>query len=111
MTLGTTTHEEWREIEREAREVALEGFRKDESTPLVFGAPIAWVDGKYGRTDDLSAIHRVGYPKGNRPQTTCGIEIPAPIRWMTLGPGLLRTMDACRFCESEYQRLVRADAA
>lgn len=107
------THEdEWRAIEREARASALTMLERDENTPLVFGAHIAWVDGMHGRTDDLSAIHRVGYPEKGKPMTTCGLEIPAPIRWFTLSPALLRTMDSCRFCEAEHQRLVRShDAA
>lgn len=101
----------WREIERAARQHALTVLEADEKAPPVLGARIAWVDGIYGRTDALSPIHRVGYPVGDKPYTTCHEAIPAPIRWMILSPALLRTMDLCRFCEVEHQRAGRSHAA
>ncbi len=100
---------DWREIEAAAREHALTVLEIDENTPLVYGAHIAWTTGIYGRTDELSPLHRVGYPIGSKPYTTCHEAIPEPIRWFILSPALLRTMPPCRFCEAEYQRSSRSD--
>lgn len=110
-TRNTEIEDVWLRIEREAREQALMVLAQDESSPLVFGAYLAWVDCIYGRTDGLSPIHRVGFPIGNKPHTTCHEAIPAPIRWMVLSPALIKSIGPCRFCEAEYQRSEKVNAA
>jgi hypothetical protein len=101
----------WREVEREAREQMLVALEADENTQLVFGNHIAWVDCRFGLTDSLSSVHRVGFPEGRAAVTTCGELIPAPKLRMSLTPGLIRSLGRCRYCEAEYQRAVRENAA
>lgn len=95
---------DWRPIEHEARMHALSVLERDESTPLVFGAHIAWVEFVFGRTDALTPVHRVGYPIAGKPYTTCHEGIPGPLHWMVLSPALIESLGPCRFCEAEYQR-------
>lgn len=102
----------WRRIEREASAQAALRIQADENTPLVFGDYIAWVHcAQHALTDALSSVHRVGYPIKDDPYTTCGEAIPAPARWFTLSPRLVQTMPPCRFCEAEYARCQRENAA
>ena len=100
----------WRDIEAAAREQALAVLDAREQTPLEYGEHIAWAEQRFGRTDGLSDIHRVGLPKSGDPYTTCGVSIPAPVQWMTLSPALVRTMPRCRFCEAEYFRQLEQQA-
>lgn len=95
---------EWRAIERDARAVALDVLDAEEKTPLEFGAHVAWVYTMYGRTDDLSHVHRVGKPLGDAPYTACHEAIPEAIKRMILTPALLTSIAPCRLCEAEYQR-------
>jgi hypothetical protein len=94
----------WRTIERDARSMALAALAAEEAVPLELWQPIAWVNVSYGRTDDLSPVHRVGAPVGGNQYTACHEAIPHPIRRMVLNPALIRTMAPCRFCEAEYER-------
>jgi hypothetical protein len=103
--------ERWLEIEREAHAQAVAELETREGTPLVFGHHIAWVDCRFGRTDGLSAVHRVGFPNGHYAFTGCGEVIPDPVRWMVLCPALIRTLSSCRFCEAEMVRAARENAA
>lgn len=95
---------EWRQIEREAHDHALAVLDAEEKLPLVEGAPIAWVYCRFGRTDDVSHVHRVGQPVNGEPYTACHEAIPDIIRHMILTPALIRAMEPCRFCEAEYTR-------
>lgn len=101
----------WSEIEREAHEQVQAELARDESTPLVFGAPIAWSYNARGRTDGVSEVHRVGFPQFNHAYTTCGELIPAPIRWCPLSPAVVRVMAKCQYCEAEMARVKRERAA
>ena len=102
--------EMWLQIEREAREVASAVLDRDENTPLVFGAFIAWTECQFGLTNGLSPIHRVGFPQHNDAYTTCGELIPSPLRWFSLSPAIVRTMGKCKFCEAEMARREREAA-
>lgn len=102
---------DWREIEQAAREQVQAELVTRLDTPLVFGEHIAWAVNRFGRTDDLSPIHRVGFPVGNEPFTTCGEAIPNPVSWLVLSPRLIQSMPPCRFCESEYARAPQESAA
>jgi len=102
---------DWHAIEREAKREAAARVDTLAETPLEFGAFIAWATTAYkGVTDGFSPLHRVGVPQGNQPYTSCHEVIPEPVRWLTLSPALTRTMDACRFCESEYHRAIEGQA-
>jgi hypothetical protein len=102
---------DWLRIEREAHDQVVGELAMLVDTPLVFGQHIAWTDCRFGRTDDLSSVHRVGFPKGNDPHTTCGELIPHPVRWFPLSPALIQTMQPCRFCEAEYARAPQREHA
>lgn len=102
---------DWERIEAEALEQTRAELDTRVNTPLVFGEHIAWAICRFGRTDDLSAVHRVGFPLKHEPYTTCGEKIPAPVLWMALNPRLIERMPSCRFCEAEYARVPKEDAA
>lgn len=89
----------WREIEREAYEQARAALA---ALPLpALGADVAWVDCRYGRTDSLSPVHRVGPPLDRKHQhTTCGEVIPEPTRLIALNSALTRSLGRCRWCEA-----------
>lgn len=108
-----TDRESWARIEQDAREQASAELDARERTPLEFGQFIAWASPeRIGvRTDSLSPVHRVGFPVGLRAFTTCGELIPSPIFWMALGPGLLRNLPKCNYCEAEYRRAEKANDA
>lgn len=111
MTNAMEREEIWRRIEAEAREQASAELEALLQEPLVFGRHIAWAEQRFGRTDGLSPVHRVGYPIGDDPFTTCGEKIPHPICWLPLNARLIERMPNCRFCASEYQRLTKERAA
>lgn len=105
------TDESWTRIMAEVRAQNSADLTTLEQTPLVYGDHIAWAVRLYGWTDDLSHVHRVGYPQQDEPYTTCGEKIPWPGLWLQLTPALVRTMPPCRFCEAEYARAQRENAA
>lgn len=102
---------DWTNVEAAARAQVAADLDALEQTPLEFGAPIAWARCLYGRTDEFSSVHRVGFPKGNDPFTTCGELIPHFSMWMPLSPNLIRTMPTCRFCAAELSRIEQENAA
>lgn len=95
----------WRRIEADAAEQVRAEVAALELIPLVFGEKIAWAIMRLNRTDDLSFVHRVGEPIGGVDHTTCREPIPPALLRLPLGPGLLRTIKPCKFCEAEYARL------
>lgn len=99
---------DWRQIQRDAKTEA-----SVQETPA-YGEYIVWAitAPRSGITDELSEVHRVGTPQKNDLYTTCGAPIPAPVMWFPLTPAIARTMEKhCRFCEAEYARHLREDAA
>lgn len=111
---NVTPHREadaWLRIDLEARVVALAALEHDESTPLEFGAFIAWTECQFGFTNALSVLHRVGFPQHDDQYATCGEPIPAPVRWLPLSPAIVRTMRKCQYCEAEVARIERGRAA
>jgi hypothetical protein len=101
---------EMQRVEQDAREQVQLELARDITTPLVFGAPIAWAYCLYARTDGLSSAHRVGFPIKDEPYTACGEPIPAPTLWLTLTPRFAHSLGTCRFCEAEYARAMREAA-
>lgn len=101
----------WHRIETEARAQAAAEVQALTHAALVFGQYIAWATYRYGRTDGITAVHRVGFPIGHKPYTTCGEIIPSPVCWVPLTPRLVEVMPQCRFCEAEYIRLENKNAA
>ncbi len=101
---------DWLRIEAEARDVGLAALERDETTPLEFGAPIAWTECQFGLTNGLSPLHHVGFPQHNEAYTTCCERIPPPVRWLSLSPAMVRTMVKCKFCEMEMMRRAREAA-
>lgn len=98
------------QIEREAREQVSAELDARAALPE-FGERIAWAITLYGRTDELSPVHRVGLPNGKEVYTACGEAIPSARLWLPLTDRLVRTMPRCRFCEAEFARLAREQAA
>lgn len=94
--------DEWRAIEAAALEQVRADLRMADTTPLEYGRVIAWVESRFGRTDDLGAVHRVGRWSIDSASTICGEVIPAAIRHIPLNPTLVRSLDRCRYCEAEY---------
>ena len=105
------TRDRWADVEGEAREQVQADLARLESTPLEFGAHIAWSECFMARTNSFSEVHRIGFPQVNRPFTTCGEMIPPPIRWLPVSPAMARTMRRCRYCEAEQERIDKANAA
>lgn len=103
---------DWKELERDARAVAMDRLTIDETTPLELGAHIAWTDtGWMGATSGLSSAHRVGEPIGSKPHTTCGAAIPEPIRRLILTPAIIDALAPCGFCEAGVSRITPEYAA
>lgn len=97
--------EPWREIERAAHEQVLADLKAAEAMPLAVESFVAWTVSQPGwQTDALSVLHRVGSAIGDQPMTMCSETIPAAVRRLPLGPGLIRTLDRCRWCEEAYAR-------
>lgn len=103
--------ESWARIEAEALAQKRATFDELEKTPLVYGERIAWAKTLFGKTDDLSSVHRVGFPIENMPHTSCGEKIPHFALWLVLSPNFIRALDCCRFCEAEYSRAIHGEAA
>lgn len=101
----------WLRVDLEARVVARAALEHDEATPLEFGAFIAWTESQFGFMNGLSVVHRVGFPQHENNYATCGEPIPAPVRWFSLSPAMVRTMRKCKFCEAEMARIERGRAA
>lgn len=101
---------DWQRIEREARDQVRQELEIAENTPLEFGAFIAWTECQFGLTNDVSALHRVGFPQHGENYATCGERIPLPVRWVPLSPAMVRTMGKCKFCEAEMSRIAREAA-
>lgn len=99
--------DEWRRIEREAKDQALNEVDKLENEPLVFGQWIAWATTEGYSTSGISELHRVGLPIENKPYSACQEPIPHPLLWLPLTTGLLKTMPRCRFCQMNYDRELR----
>lgn len=101
----------------------------DEATPLEWGAHIVWSvkTPRNGITDGMSDVHRVGYPIGDNPATTCGEMIPPAVLWVPLSPAMVRAAEvrvptkdteedkmhlmACRFCKAEHARQLQERVA
>lgn len=102
---------DWQRIEAEARDQVRADLDVLEQTPLQFGEPIAWSECRFGLTNGLGVVHRVGYPQHDQAYTTCGEIIPEPIRWIPLSPRLIKSLGECRYCRTECERLSREHAA
>src|SRR5690349_19223327 len=89
MSTMTERSDVWAAIEREALAQVRTELAHDETTPLVFGAAIAWSECLMGRTNGVSLLHRVGMPQHEHEYTTCGDLIPPPIRWIPLSPATI----------------------
>jgi hypothetical protein len=100
-------HDEWKRIEREAKDQALNEVDALEMEPLVFGQWMAWANVDRGVTCGITELHRVGLPIEHRPYTACSEPIPHPLRWLPLTTGLVKTMPRCRFCRMNYERQLR----
>ena len=95
--------DDWHRIEKQARE------RAASQMPPQAGAYIAWaITTRCGPTSAVSKLHRVGEPIRGEPYTTCREAIPAPVMWMPLSPGMIRTMERCGFCEAGRARVEHA---
>lgn len=96
----------YRYIEAEARKHACELVLPE------FGGYIAWsIPGYKGITDEVSELHRVGEPIQHIAHTTCGKAIPDSLVWLSLGPGMMRGLHRCAWCESRYARAIEEEAA
>lgn len=85
------------------RDVAAQISRQIAEAQLpALGEYIAWsMHERGGCTDGLSSAHRVGEPKNGAPYTTCGMPIPAPVRWLSLSPAMIKDgLLPCGFCEA-----------
>lgn len=94
----TMTNSDTQAIEQEARAEAIAA----ELTPLEWGAPVAWAECRFGRTDGLSVVHRIGAWTVDDARTICGESVAAPILRVVLTPNLVRTLGRCRYCETAY---------
>lgn len=92
----------WLQIESEARAQVRAELDREMVTPLQPGATVAWALTRFGHTDGLSAVHRVGDPLGDQPTTLCGDLVPDPILRVPLSPRLIRTLGNCKYCESVH---------
>jgi len=92
----------WRTVEQDARAHALTTLGALEAAPLEFGHVVAWVTCRFGRTDNLSEVHRAGAPIGETPVTLCGEVIPSAVLRLSLSPNLVRSLGKCRYCETAY---------
>lgn len=98
---------DWRRIQSEARAVAIAA----EGTPLQLGQSVAWAECRFGRTNDLSRVHRADDAKAGDSEdqkTLCGDRVPMPVLRIALSPNLVRTLGRCQFCEAEYQRHIQS---
>lgn len=95
---------EWQRIEREAREQAREYIQATELRPLEHGQPVAWAECRFGRTNDLSLVHRAGEETSGATFTLCGELVPAVVMRVALTPNLARTLGRCRYCEQEHAK-------
>lgn len=102
LTPAEIRRDEWRRIEREAKDQALAEVDALEMTPLVFGDFIAWSNTERYATCGITEMHRVGLQIANKPYTACSEPIPHPLRWLPLQSGLVKTMPRCRFCQDNY---------
>lgn len=102
--MGEAQEAAWHELRMAARAQISADIDALVATELAFGDHVSWVEKLYALTDRIEPIHRVGFPRGNDPYTTCNIPIPHPLLWFPLSPALIRTMEPCRFCEAEYHR-------
>lgn len=95
---------EWHDIEHAAHEQVQAELRAAEANPPTLGALIAWTECSGWQTDKLSPLHRAGSTVGGETVTLCGDKVPAAVRRLPLGPGLIQTLDRCRWCEEAYAR-------
>ncbi len=103
-------HERWnslREIEESARKDAL----AIADAPLELGHSVAWSEVRFGRTDDLSLVHRVGVAVYEEERALCGERIPPAIRRVALSPKLIQTLGRCRHCDAEFAKLPNTGVA
>lgn len=87
----------WRQLEADARAEVLSTIAADDF--LQPGRVVAWVLCRFGRTDGLSVVHRVGQPIAGVAATLCGEIIPPAIRLIPLNANLARTLGRCSYCE------------
>lgn len=87
----------WRQIEADARAQTARDVLADDF--LQPGRVVAWVLCRFGHTDGLSQVHRVGRPIAGVAATLCGEIIPEPIRLIPLNANLARTLGRCPYCE------------
>lgn len=92
----------WNDIEQAARAQIVAELAEADTAPLAYGHVVAWVECRYGRTDGLGPVHRVGAWDMERASTICGEVIPAAIRRLPLSASVVRTLGRCRYCEAEY---------
>lgn len=93
---------EWERIEQEAREQVSAELQAADETPMDYGRVVAWSECRFGRTDGLSVVHRVGDWNPDSPSTICGEMIPAAIRRVSLNQNVARTLGRCKYCETAY---------
>lgn len=100
LALQTT---DWKRIEAEALAQVRSELVWAESAPLEHGRVVAWAECRFGRTDGLSAVHRVGSCLFNDDaRTLCGEIIPPPIRRIALSVNVVRSLGKCRYCEEAH---------
>jgi hypothetical protein len=100
---------DWSRIEREAREQVVAAVQADEVTPMALGTSIAWAECRFGRTNDLSLVHRVGESRFDEQWALCGERIPPAILRVALSPNLVLSLGRCRYCDAEHQKIQRAN--
>lgn len=102
----------WQRIEAEADAQCRAQLDARERTSVAYGDYVAWVTTtRGGVTDGLSALHRVGLPKGNAAYTTCEQPVADPALWLSLSPAIIKTMARCGFCEQAFAQQMRGSAA
>ena len=98
------TLDEWTAIEREARHQVRAELIAEDAVRLTLGAAIAWRECRFGKTNDLSLVHRVGESIGDATMSLCGELIPAPLLRLPLTPNFIHALGRCRYCEDAYTK-------
>ncbi len=93
---------DWPQIEAAARALVRAALEAEEAVVLEYGRTVAWAEYRFGRSDGLSVVHRVGVGPFDAPRALCGETIPAPANRLTLSTNMIRSLGRCRYCEEAY---------
>ncbi len=93
---------DWPRIEAEAKAQVRAALEAEGAVALEYGRAVAWAEYRFGRSDGLSVVHRVGVGPFDAPRALCGETIPAPANRLTLSTNMIRSLGRCRYCEEAY---------